>query len=197
MFKDQAVVLDRRSVGDNDVLINVYIKMVGIENIFVQNGQLIKNLPFTYLDKLTYFRGVFVKFKNDRFYIQEIDKVFPVGLMLSKNYDNFVYSSQILNFISTYAPYSDEKVFNLLKKTLHYMGKSNDGYKYYVAFLVKFNYLLGIYDQKNIFWDRKSSNILSQMLLTNISDIKRIPMEKGMAEMLSDRLIRNINRWLS
>ncbi|MCX7760714.1 MAG: hypothetical protein N2Z81_05950 [Hydrogenothermaceae bacterium] len=196
-FKDQAVVVSRRFIGNNDVALSIYTKSMGIESVVIQNGQFIKNLPYTYLDKFTYFEGVFIKFRNDKIYINDIDKVYTLGLFLSRDYNNITNGYRMLDLIYKYSPYPDGNIYNLLKKSLYHISKSKDGYKIFLSFLVKFNYLLGIYDPKKISWDRESFRILSTIFKTKVQDAENLKLDRYFYEKLYNRLMENLNRWLS
>ncbi|MEZ0324027.1 MAG: hypothetical protein ABWJ98_06945 [Hydrogenothermaceae bacterium] len=196
-LKDQAVVISRRFIGNSDVALSIYTKNMGVENIIIQNGQLIRNLPYIYLDKFTYFDGVFIKLRNDKIYITDIDRVYTLGISISKDYDNFTYSSKMIDFIYKYSPYPDTNIYNLLKKSLYHISRSKNGYKIFISFLVKFNYLLGIYDPKKISLDREGLQILSIIFKTKIQDAENLKLDRYFYQKLYDKLIENLNRWLS
>lgn len=194
-IKDQAFVFDRRLVGNYDASIIVYTQKLGIQNIFIQNAQIIKNLPYVYLDKFSYMKVVFTKLKEEKIYIHEIDEIKTLGLDVAKDLDRFSTLSKISSLIYLYAPYSDRKIFNLYKKTVYFSLKSQYVSKYYLAFLVKFNYLLGIYNPS--VFQKEYANLLNSILTARISEIDSLRLEAINIQKLSEKLTENIKRWLS
>lgn len=192
-IKDEAFVLSRRFVGNSDMVITIYGQKLGVETVFIQNGQLIKNLPYVYLDKFTYIKAVFQKYREERVYISEIYKVITFGLKVSESLESLFILTEISNMIYNYVLYPDKTIFNLYKKTLYYSIKTGQIHRYYVSFLVKFIYLLGVYDRKELdgYWD-----IFVSILNTPIREVKTLNIDRSVEEKLSAKLIENINRWL-
>lgn len=194
-IKDEAFIFDRKPVGNYDASITVYTQKLGVENIFIQNAYIVKNIPYVYLDKFSYIRAIFSKLREEKIYIHEIDTVKTFGMDVSKNIDKLVMLSKISSLIYTYSPYPDKRIFNLYKKILYFSLQSNEMSKYYLAFLVKFNYLLGIYNPSII--PKKHIDILNSLLKTKVSHLDNVDIKTIQITEISERLTDNIRRWLS
>lgn len=192
-LKEEAFVLNRKFIGNQDALITVYTQKLGVENIFIPNGQLIKNLPYVYLDKFTYIEAVFQKYREDKVYIVDIDRTITYGLKISTNPECFYRLTDVSGLLYRYAPYPDKMIFNLYKKTILYCVKTMEVYKYYLAFLVKFSYLLGVYDLKDIGPYRQ---MFISVLNTPLREIAKLDVVREESEKLSAKVIHNMNRWL-
>lgn len=191
-FKDEAFVLSRRFTGNSDVSVTLYTRKLGIETVYIQGGQIIKNLPYTYLDMFSHIRGVFIKLKEEKIALQEIDKIKTFGLYVAKNIETLEILADISSLIYTYAPYSDQKIYNLYKKVVFYSTGSESPYKYHLAFLVKFNYLLGVHNPAM----QENPELINRMLNTKISEINSIPVDRNTAVSAVYELRQNLKRWL-
>ncbi|WP_297886988.1 hypothetical protein [Sulfurihydrogenibium sp.] len=172
LFKDEVIVLKRTFVGEKDVSLLVYTKKLGRESIFIQNGQLIKNLPYVYLTEFSWFYGVFYKVK-DKLYINEIDRFQNIAIQLVKDYEKFLSGYNIINWIYRFAPHPDEKIFILLKKTLYYLATSKDVKTLELAFLLRLTYLNGELNISNLDINDKEKNFLSKIFKTPLSEIAK------------------------
>lgn len=191
-FKDEAFVFNRRFVGNNDISVTIYTRKLGIENVYIQGGQIIKNLPYTYLDRFSHLKGVFVKLKEEKIAIHEIDSVNTFGIYVSKEIETFEMLTDVSSLIYTYAPYPDHKIYNLYKKVLFYSIDSISPFKYYIAFLVKLNYLLGVYNPSIV----ENQELLNRLLNTKLADITKVAVDKTIAVSLASALKQNLKRWL-
>lgn len=191
-FKDEAFVFSRRFVGNSDVSITLYTRKLGIETVYIQGGQIIKNLPYTYLDRFSHVRGVFIKLKEEKVALQEIDSIKTFGLYVAKNIEAFEILTDISSLIYTYAPYPDQKVYNLYKKVMFYSTSSDSPYKYHLAFLVKFNYLLGVYSPAML----EKPEFINRVLYTKVSEINSIPVDRNTAASAVYALRQNLKKWL-
>lgn len=191
-FRDEGFVFNRRFVGNNDVVVAIYTKKLGVENVFIQNGQLVKNLPYIYLDKFTHIRCIFTKLKDGKVYIYDIDSVKTLGIEVSRNVELFQTLTDISSIIYTYTPYGDTRIFNLYKKTVFYCLNSGETYKYYLVFLTKLNYLAGVYNPVLI----DNHQLAVKLLTTKIADVENIEIDRQKATYLSAVMLHNIKRWL-
>ncbi|WP_028949994.1 recombination protein O N-terminal domain-containing protein [Sulfurihydrogenibium subterraneum] len=173
LFKDQAIVLKRTFVGEKDLSLTVYTKKLGKESIFIQNGQLIKNLPIVSLTEFNWFSGVFFKIK-DKLYINEIDNFKNVAIEIVKDYNRFLSAYNVISWIYSFAPHQDEKIFILLKKTLYYLTLTNDTDLLELSFLVRLMYLNGELNLNIIDLENQEKELLIHLLKTPISQISSI-----------------------
>ena len=173
LFKDQAIVLKRTFVGEKDLSLTVYTKKLGKDSIFIQNGQLIKNLPIVSLTEFNWFSGVFFKIK-DKLYINEIDNFKNVAIEIVKDYNKFLSAYNIISWIYNFAPHQDEKIFILLKKTLYYLTLTNDTDLLELSFLVRLMYLNGELNLNIIDLENQEKELLINLLKTPISQISSI-----------------------
>lgn len=173
LFKDQAIVLKRTFVGEKDLSLVVYTKKLGRESIFIQNGQLIKNLPVVSLTEFNWFSGVFFKIK-DRLYISEIDNFKNVAIEIVKEYNRFLSAYNIISWIYSFAPHQDERIFILLKKTLYYLTLAKNTDLLELAFLVRLVYLNGELNLNAIDLDTQERDLLTFLLKTPISKISSL-----------------------
>ena len=173
LFKDQAIVLKRTFVGEKDLSLTVYTKKLGKDSIFIQNGQLIKNLPIVSLTEFNWFSGVFFKIK-DKLYINDIDNFKNVAIEIVKDYNRFLSAYNIISWIYNFAPHQDEKIFILLKKTLYYLTLTNDTDLLELSFLVRLMYLNGELNLNIIDLENQEKELLINLLKTPISQISSI-----------------------
>lgn len=191
-FKDEAFVFNRRFVGNSDVSVTLYSKRLGIETVYIPGGQIVKNLPYTYLDRFSHINGVFTKIKEEKIGLYEIDKVKTFGLYVARNIETFEMLTDMSSIIYTYAPYADERIYNLYKKVLFYSLQAEYPYGYYLSFMVKINYLLGVYNPS--VGDRP--DVLNKLLKTRISETRSVKIDKKTATYLVSALKQNLKRWL-
>ncbi|RMD45924.1 MAG: hypothetical protein D6831_02775, partial [Aquificota bacterium] len=111
-FKDEVIVLRKTEVGEIDLSITVFMRKVGKESIYIQKGQLIRNITVTATEPFNWFKGVFVK-RKEKIFIKEIDTFKNLAIPIAKDLDKFYIGSFILDFFNRYASYEkgDEKLF--------------------------------------------------------------------------------------
>lgn len=172
LFKDEIIVLKRVFVGERDLSLIVYTKKLGRESIFIQNGQLIKNLPIVSLTEFNWFNGVFYKIK-DKLYISEIGKFKNIAIELVKDYEKLSTAYCIIDWIYKFAPHPDEKIFILLKKTLYYITLSKDPKLLELAFLLRLTYLNGELNISKMNISDKEREFLNLLMKKTLSDVAK------------------------
>ncbi len=146
IFKDEAIVLRKSLVGENDISITVYLKKYGKENIYIPYGQIIKNPIVPISEPFNWFKGVFIK-RKEKLYIKEIDNSKNLAILISqdlKKFEKAIYLSKIFN---RYVISPDEKMFIFLKRFFYYLTISKNPDIDELNFLVKFIYLNGIFPE--------------------------------------------------
>ena len=145
-IKDEAIVLKSQPVLDSDLSITVYLKKLGKENIFIKGGQRIKHPYLPVLQRSNWIRGVFLQYK-DKLLIKEVDKSYNFAATYSKDLNLFYTWNWIVDIFDRYTTFPDEKMFNLLKKTLYHLKATSDVEIYKLRFLLRYIYLQGLFPQ--------------------------------------------------
>ncbi len=146
LVKDEAIILKKSYVGDEDLSVLIYGKKIGKENIYVPKGQLIKHPYVPILEPSNWFKGVFI-FKRDKIFIEDIDKHKLLALEISKDLNKFYSLFYIIDIFNKYVGFPDEKLFILLKKSLYYLSVERNISLHQLNFLVKFINLYGIFPE--------------------------------------------------
>ncbi|PMP76047.1 MAG: hypothetical protein C0178_06945 [Sulfurihydrogenibium sp.] len=192
-FKDEVIVLKRVFVGEKDLTLTVYSKKSGRESIFIQNGQVIKNLPIVSMTEFSWFYGVFYKIK-DKLYISEIDRFKNIALDLVKDYDKVVSAYRVINWLYRFAPHPDERIFILAKKTFYYLTISQNPELLELAFLLRLAYLNGELNLNKIDVKENEREILKTVFKTNILDLATKPMQVSALDFLKNKILDILNR---
>ena len=192
-FKDEVIVLKRVFVGEKDLTLTVYSKKSGRESIFIQNGQIIKNLPIVSMTEFSWFYGVFYKIK-DKLYISEIDRFKNVALDLVKDYDKLVSAYRVINWLYRFAPHPDERIFILAKKTFYYLTISKNPELLELAFLLRLAYLNGELNLNKIDVKENEREILKTVFKTNILDLATKPIHVSALDFLKNKILEILNR---
>lgn len=169
-IKDEAIVLNRNFIGEKDLSITIYMKSKGRESIIIQNGQILRNLPYSVLSPLTWFKAIFLSYK-DKVYILEIDKLKHFGLELTDNYDKFETAFKLLNLIYKYAPHNDLHIYTLLKKSLFYLTKTENSNLIYLIFLVRLIYLNGEFNIEHLPLNEYEKNVVKSLIKKSLKEI--------------------------
>jgi len=146
IFKDEAIVLRKSLVGENDISITVYLKKAGKENIYVPFGQIIKNPIVPISEPFNWFKGIFIKRKG-KLYIKEIDNSKNLAVVIAKNLNKFEKAERLSRLFNKYVISPDEKLFIFLKRFFYYLSISKNPELDELNFLIKFIYLNGIFPQ--------------------------------------------------
>jgi DNA repair protein RecO (recombination protein O) len=192
-FKDEVIVLKRVFVGEKDLTLTVYSKKSGRESIFIQNGQIIKNLPIVSMTEFSWFYGVFYKIK-DKLYISEIDRFKNVALDLVKDYNKLVSAYRVINWLYRFAPHPDERIFILAKKTFYYLTISKNPELLELAFLLRLAYLNGELNLNKIDVKENEREILKTVFKTNILDLATKPINVSALDFLKNKILDILNR---
>jgi DNA repair protein RecO (recombination protein O) len=192
-FKDEVIVLKRVFVGEKDLTLTVYSKKSGRESIFIQNGQIIKNLPIVSMTEFSWFYGVFYKIK-DKLYISEIDRFKNLALDLVKDYDKVVSAYRVINWLYRFAPHPDERIFILAKKTFYYLTISKNSELLELAFLLRLAYLNGELNLNKIDIKENEREILKTVFKTNILDLATKPIHVSALDFLKNKILEILNR---
>ncbi|NPA58484.1 MAG: DNA repair protein RecO [Aquificae bacterium] len=146
MLKDEAIVLRRSAVGDYDLSLTVYMKKQGKENIYIKQGQRLKSPFLAVSEPFTWFKGVFVK-RRENFSIKEVEKSVPIGRELAQSVERFYTGYRLLDLFNRFVIYPDEKVFVFLKKSIYYLTKTENRQTFTANFLAKLIYLSGVFPE--------------------------------------------------
>ncbi len=170
LIKDEAIVLNRNFIGEKDLSITIYMKSKGRESIVIQNGQILRNLPYSVLSPFTWFKSIFLYYK-DKVYILEIDKLKHFGLDLTDSYSRFETAFKILDLIYKYAPHNDPHIYTLLKKSLFYLTKTEHPNLVYLTFLVRLIYLNGEFSIEHLHLNEFEKNIVKSLIKKSLKEI--------------------------
>jgi len=153
-FKDEAIILRKSIIWEKDISITVYMKKRGKENIYIQNGALLKSPYISITEPFNIFKGVFY-IKKDSVFIQEVERYKNLAILMAKDIEIFKTGFEIVNIFNRYIIYQDEKIYILLKKTFYYLALSKNPKMIKLAFLIKLVYLSGIFPNnlKNLNWN--------------------------------------------
>ncbi len=186
LFKDEAIVLNRNFVGEKNISITVYMKNKGRESIVIQNGQMLKNLPYSVLVPFTWFKAVFLSYKN-KVHLVEIDKLKHFGQLIIDNYERFETAFKILDLIYKYAPHNDPRIYLLFKKSIFYLSKTEKQNLIYLTFLIRLTYLNGELSLEHLPLNEVEREILKSLIKNPLKDI--ISQEKNYNTKVLNRLI--------
>jgi DNA repair protein RecO (recombination protein O) len=194
VYKDEAIVLNRKFVGEKDLTITVYTKKSGKESIYIQNGQYLKNMPYSILSPFCWFKAVLIKIK-DKLIISEIDSYKQIGYYISQDIEKFEAGFNIINFTYKLAPHQDERIFILLKKSLYFLTISKLPKLLEILFLLKITYLNGELDLKRLNLNNKEFDFLKGLMEKSIKEASQIEIENvEFLESLRSKLIRELVR---
>jgi DNA repair protein RecO (recombination protein O) len=146
LVKEEAIILKKSYVGDEDLSVLIYGKKIGKENIYIPKGQLIKHPYVPILEPSNWFKGVFI-FKKDKIFIEDIDKHKLLALEISKDLNKFYLLFYIIDTFNKYVGFPDERLFILLKKSLYYLSIGKNIALHQLNFLAKFINLYGIFPE--------------------------------------------------
>ena len=192
VYKDEAIVLNRKFVGEKDLVITVYTKKSGKESIYIQNGQYLKNMPFSVLSPFCWFKAVLIKIK-DKLIISEIGSYKQIGYHISQDIERFEAGFNIINFTYKLAPHQDERIFTLLKKSLYFLTISKLPKILEILFLLKITYLNGELDLKRLNLNSKEFAFLKRLMEKSVKEVSQIETESlEFLENLRNRLIRQL-----
>lgn len=192
IYKDEAIVLNRKFVGEKDIVITIYTKKSGKESVYIQNGQFLKNMPYSLMSPFCWFKGVFIKIK-DKFIIAEIDSYKQIGYYLSQDIERFKTGFNILNFMYKLAPHQDERIFVLLKKTLYFLAFSENTKYLEISFLLKITYLNGELDLKRLNLNEREFDFLINLMKKSIKEVSQLKMGNlELLESMRNKLIKEL-----
>ena len=149
VIKDEAIVLKKSLIPEDDISLTIYSKKLGKENIYIPRGQLLKSPYITKTEPFNWFYGIF-KFARDKVYIEEIDNYKNIALTISHDIQKFYLNSYFVSLFSKYISFPDERFYFLLKKSIYYSLNMKNFYLHRLNFLTKFVYLFGVFPELKI-----------------------------------------------
>lgn len=141
LIRTEAIVLDYKSYGEKSVILNVFSRDRGIINIFIND---ITKTKYTVEANVLSISDYLLKKSANFYYIREVDLVHS-NMALRSSYKKQVYSLIMADLIKAifYDDVAESKVYDLIKKSAIFIGRSDKSIHILNAFIIKLVSYLG------------------------------------------------------